>query len=52
MKGMYDPNAQKCTTPGGIGILVEYDRKAGMVTVEMDYMYLVSYSLKDCVIHE
>ncbi len=45
---MYDATAEMVKTPDGWGKYVKYDPTTGIVTVEMDYSYLVDYNVKDC----
>ena len=35
-------------TPGGVGTFFSFDDKTDMVTVEMDYSYLVEYPAEKC----
>jgi hypothetical protein len=44
----YDPTAGYILTPAGPGKFVGY--KNGIVTVEMDYMYLVAFDGNKCYI--
>ena len=49
---VYDPTAGYIETPGGMGKFVEYVGNCGVVTVEMDYQYLVLYPAENCYINQ
>ena len=48
---MIDKNCMfgtRIKTPGGVGTFFSFNDKTDMVTVEMDYSYLVEYPAEKC----